>query len=401
VIPGTAPAGVTRTIEYPSLSMDMRAPLRLAYLADPNSSLSREWMAFFAERGHEVNLIADHGTAIEDGLDGGIRVVRMRPYSGRILGRLAILDGRRALRAAIARVRPDLLHVHDLTTGFGWMARASGFHPYVLTTWGSDIYLAARRSWQARLIGRLTLSGADLVTMESHDLGRASIDAGAHPDRIRLIQFGVDTARYRPAEPDPALRSRLGLEGRRVIFSPRQIAPLYDHVAVVRAAAGLPGDVVVLMSARDAHPDYLREVELTARETGLGERLIVVPGIERGEMASYYPLSDVVVSVPHSDSISVSVLEAMASGRPVVATDLPSPREWLAEVWPELLVPAADPTRLRQAFEAALAMPQDERDRRAILSRRIVTQRAERETNMLAMERLYRSVVATGGVGAR
>jgi glycosyltransferase involved in cell wall biosynthesis len=388
------------TIEYPSVSMEVTAQLRLAYLAEPNEMLAREWMAFFAGRGHEVTLIARHESVIRGDLDPRISVQQMRPYQGPIRGRVAILDARRALRAVLASLRPDLVHVHDLTTGFGWMVRAAGFHPYVLTIWGSDLYLALQRSRASRLIGRLTLAGADLITMESRDLERVAIRSGAHPDRIRLIQFGVDTSLYRPADPDPEVRRRLGLENRRVLFAPRQIAPLYDHLSLVRAAARLHEDVVVLMSAKNAHPEYLREVETVARDLGLSDRLVIVPAIAHDDMAPVYLLADVVVSVPHSDSISVSVLEAMACGRLVVATDLPSPREWLGEVSPELLVPDGDPQRLGAALERALGMTPAERFDRGLLSRRIVVERAERESNMLGMERLYRAVVTRHRDGA-
>jgi D-inositol-3-phosphate glycosyltransferase len=230
--------------------------------------------------------------------------------------------------------------------------------------------------------------------MESRDLERVAIRSGAHPDRTRLIQFGVDTSLYRPADPSLEVRRRLGLENRRVLFAPRQIAPLYDHLSLVRAAARLQEDVVVLMSAKNAHPEYLREVETVARDLGLSDRLVIVPGIAHDDMAAVYLLADVVVSVPHSDSISVSILEAMACGRLVVATDLPSPREWLGEVSPELLVPDGDPERLGIALVRALGMTAAERDSRGLLSRRIVVERAERESNMLGMERLYRAVVA-------
>jgi L-malate glycosyltransferase len=389
----TAQAGFAQTIEYPSHSMTPNSPLHLAYLAEPNEVLAREWMAFFAGRGHEVTLIARAETVIQDGLDRRIHVRRMRPFSGLIRGRFSIFNGRRALSALLGTLRPDLVHVHDLTTGFGWMTRATGFHPYVLTTWGSDIYLALQRSWRSRLVGRLTLSAADLITMESRDLERATIRLGAHADRIRLIQFGVDTARYAPGAPDPKLRERLGLTGRRVLFAPRQIAPLYDHVSLVTAAARLPADVVVVMSARNAHPDYLRTVRSTADAQGLGERLVVLPGIAHDDMPAMYRLADVVVSVPFSDSISVSVLEAMACGRTVVATDLASPREWLAALGPDFLVPAGAADALFGALRHALELTPNERARLGAQARQIVIDRAERESNMLHMEDLYRSVV--------
>ena len=367
--------------------------LRIAFLADPNELLAREWMTFFARRGHTVTLIVRDAAVIADGFDPAISIHRMGPIGG-IAGRMTFLDARRVIRAALGIVRPDVLHVHDLTTGFGWMARLSGFHPYVITAFGSDVYMAMKRSWLARLVGRFSLSGADLVTMESHDLERATVMAGANPSRVRVVQFGVDTSHYRPGALDAGLRHRLGLEGRRVLFAPRAIAPLYDHMTLVRVLPGLPIDVVVLMSARNAISTYLADVMTLAADLGVADRITIVPWIEHDEMPSFYTLADVVVSIPFSDSVSVSVLEAMACGRPIVASDLPSPREWLADVWPELMVASGEPGALLEAVRMALSMPLMELERRGAVSRAMVQQRGERESNLLLAEELYRGLVA-------
>jgi glycosyltransferase involved in cell wall biosynthesis len=254
--------------------------------------------------------------------------------------------------------------------------------------------LSKANSWKNRLARRLALTGADLVTLETNDVRRAAIRAGARAERVRIVQFGVDTAAYRPAEPDPTLRAELGLLGRRVVFSPRQIAALYDHISVVKAVASLPSDVAVVMSSLNADTGYLSRVEAVARDLGVRDRLVIVPGIRHEVMPRYIQLADVVVSIPASDSISVSVLEAMACGRPVVVSDLASPREWLEEVSPDLIAPVGDVPAIARALHSALTMDSLERARRAELSRRIVVARGDRETNMLAMESMYVALAA-------
>jgi glycosyltransferase involved in cell wall biosynthesis len=380
---------VAAVLGYPSGAVERERPLRLAYLADPTELAAREWMAFFAARGHEVSVIArpDQDAA---GLDSRIRVVRLADFGGRRIKPLGYVDARHAVQAALSTVQPDVLHAHYLT-GYGWMARLSGFHPYVITLWGSDVYRTLPRSRKARWFGRLALRGADVLTMESHDLARRAVAAGALPGRTHVIQFGVDTRRYHPVSPDPTLAAELGLSDRRVVFSPRQIAPLYDHLAVVRAIAAMPADVVLLMSARNAVPPYRREVEDLAESLGLGGRLRIVPGIPHDDMNRYYALADVVVSVPETDSVSVCLLEAMACGRPVIASDLPSPREWLDEASPDTIVPSGDAHALASAIAAVLDRSPAERAAHANRARRLVEDRAERETNMSEMERLYRS----------
>lgn len=348
-------------------------------------------MTWFVEHGHAVSLIVRADATVPEGFwPAGISVVRMRPYEGRVFGRLSALDARRAIAEALARCEPDVLHVHDLSSGLGWLARISGFRPYVVTPWGSDLYRIAPSSRTAQILTRLILRRAALVTANSRNLGSTAIRAGARPHAIRPMQFGVDTDVFRPTSPDVALRDRLGLAGRRVVFAPRQIHPLYDQVAIVRAIPMLPDDLSVVMSARAAIGDTFTELVRTAEELGVTDRLVIVPQIPHDDVPAYLSIADVVVSVPHSDATAVTILEALAAGRPVVATDLPSPREWLDETWPDLLVPLGDPAAIAAAVTRALSLPPGTLQRRTVEARRVVSDRAERGENMRRMEDLYR-----------
>lgn len=369
--------------------MTTERPLRLAFLASPNEGAARDWMAWFAKRGHQVALIVRAEAAVSNGLHPGIEVLRMRPYWGMVFGRLAALDARRAVGAAIESFDPDVLHVHDLTTGFGWLARVSGFHPYVLTPWGTDLYRYAPSTRGARLLTFLALRGADLVTVNSTNLGAAAIRLGARPETVDGVQFGIEPAAFQPVEPDPTLRTRLGLDGRRVVFAPRQIHPLYDQVSIVRALAHLPSDVVVVMSARAAIGPTLTALEAVADDLGVRDRLLIVPAIPHDEMPAYLGLAEVLVTVPQSDATAVTILESLAAGVPVVGSDLPSPREWLDSTWPDLIVPVGDPIAIAKAVSVALALEPDTLRRRTAEARTFVLERAERDESMRRMEHHY------------
>jgi glycosyltransferase involved in cell wall biosynthesis len=365
--------------------------LALAFLGDPNSVHTRRWTGYFAERGHNVTLIVGRDLVVDPGLPDGIAIERFVPYSR---GRTRVVGGltaARSFRRVLKRLDPDVLHAHYLT-GNGWLAWSSGFHPYVVSVWGSDILITARETWRARLHTRVALRGADLVTGNSEYLVHAAVVAGAKPERTHYIHFGVDTDRFRPG-PDPVeLRARLGLRGRRVLLSPRTIRPLYHHETVVAALARLPQDVVVLMTKYLADATELGALEHQAVELGVADRMIVVDAVENAEMPDLYRLADVVVSVPASDGGPITLLEALASGRPVVATDLPSVREWSAELDPAALVPVADAEATARAIEHQLSLSPVERDERGRRGRAAVEERAGQRANMERMELLYREL---------
>lgn len=374
-------------------------PLVVAFLGDPNSVHTRRWMTFFAERGHAVTLLVDEGVAIDLGLSPAINLKRVPLTRRHRLPGIAAIRARRVLRSALAELGPDIVHAHFLTR-YGWLARVAGIHPFVMTLWGSDILVAPRRSWRLRLKARATLRAADLVTYASEHIRDEALALGAHRDRVRFIHHGVDTSRFRPGQARTDAFRHLGLAGRRVVFSPRSLTPLYRHETVLRAAAGLPKDVVVLVGARRADREHLEFLRALALDLGLGDRFVVAPDFPDDLTPPLFASADVVVSVPESDGLPLTILEAMAAGVPVIATDLPGPRSCLAD-HPDLLVPVGDASALGDALRRVLSLDPDARKALGTSLRAIVVERFEYRDNMLHMEDEYRALRKRGAVAER
>jgi glycosyltransferase involved in cell wall biosynthesis len=374
-------------------------PLAIAYLGDANSVHLRRWAGHFADRGHRITLLVADDQVLLPGLPESIAVERYVPHTARRNRRLGMLDTRRSMRAAVARVRPDILHVHHLTV-YGMRAWMSGFHPYVMTVWGSDVLITARRGRRARLLARLTLRSADLVTGISRHLVDAAIRVGARPELARAIHFGIDVERFSPGPDAAALRERLGLAGRRIVFSPRTIGRLYRQDVVIRALEKLPEDVVVVMTRHLADPAEAARVEALVGELGLGARVVIVPTVAYADMPDFYRLAEVVVSVPESDSGPITLAEALACGRPCVSSDLPPVREWLGEMDPACLVPVGDAEATAAAVLTVMARSPQERVRFAGLGRAAACERADQRRTMAEVEALYRDLAAGRSVSA-
>jgi len=367
-------------------------PLRLAYLADPNSVHTARWIGFFAQRGHQVDLLIGTDDEVRGTLPDGVRLHRYPRFGRRRLPFLSSLQGRRAIRRVLADLRPQVLHAHYLSR-YGWQARLSGFHPYVVTPWGSDLFVTPRRSLRARLWARWTLRGADLVTVVSEQMRTAVLSAGARADRVTNVQFGVDTNRFSPGPAAGATPGVPGLEGR-VLFSPRSLRPLYRHEVIVQALATLPSDLRLVMGARNEDARYRHDLEAQARSLGVGDQILILDAIDDEQMLGLYRSASVVVSVPDSDGLPVSVLEAMSCGTLIVASDLPGVRELMEPVAPHLLVPAGDAASLATAVLAALELGADERRAVGASLRDRVLAVADQRVNMLRMESLYRTLAA-------
>ena len=302
---------------------------------------------------------------------------------------------RRSLHRLLAALDSQVLH-GQFVRRFGWQAALSGFHPLVISPWGSDLLKVRPGQIRTRWWNRFALRWADLVTVSSDGMRAAAIRSGARPERIELIHHGVDTDRFSPGPPSAALVERIAADGQWIIVSPRSIRPLYRQGVVVDALQKLSRGgrrPVLVLSARGADADELDRLRRRAEDAGVRDQLRILDDVPHEELHDLFRLADVVVSVPESDSFPVTLLEAMACGRPIVASDLPAVTPVLATIDPtaaELVAPVGDAAATARAIERALAIGDDDRHRLGDRLRAHVVQTADYDTNMRAMERHYR-----------
>lgn len=298
------------------------APLHLCLLADANHIHTRRWADAMLARGWRVSVV----TARPEAQDGVIQmelppVQRSTDWLFRV----------GAARRAIDLLQPDVVHAHYITS-YGYLgARAAGWRPLVMTAWGSDLLVTPVESRLKRWLTGYTLRRADAITGDSADLVAA---ARAYRPRGEVLElhWGVDLARFAPVP----WQDKQGFD----IVSLRSWSPNYRIDLIVRALATVPGARLHLLGGG---PD---EAALRAQvaELALGERVLFHGRLDDAGMRAVMAQCKVAVSVPASDATSVSLLESMACGLAVVASDLPANRQWLPA---EALVPVDD--------EAALA----------------------------------------------
>jgi glycosyltransferase involved in cell wall biosynthesis len=363
-------------------------PLRLGFLAEPNSIHTRRWIGWFARAGHEVHLVDPFGARIGEGLPPDVTVHRLDPPAGPPI--VGLVRRRRMLRAAMERIGIEVLHA-QFVRRYGWQGALSGFHPLVVSPWGSDLLQVRRRSLRTRWWNRFALRSADLVTVSSEGMRAAAIRAGARPERIELVHHGVDTTRFSLAPADPARRPR--------ILSTRAIGPLYRQETVIDAVALLAEDGLrpeLVMSRLGADAAHLGHLHERARDRGIAGQLVVLDAVSHDELPDLYRSADVLVSIPETDSFPVTLLEAMACGLPAVVSDLPAVTPVYAPIDPvaaELVVPVGDAEATATALRRALGLEDDERARLGRRLREFVVATADYDTHMARMEGLYRSLV--------
>ncbi|MDQ2934096.1 MAG: glycosyltransferase [Chloroflexota bacterium] len=364
--------------------------LSLAFIGDPASVIVQRWITFFARRGHAVSVLEGFGNGASVELDERIRVIRYDARGSLRLPFVSALHARRVVRGLLGELQPDVVHAHTVRP-YGRQAAVAGYHPYVVSAWGSDVLIPVP-GWRARFWQHRTLSQADLVTAVSPYMREAAIRGGAVAERVVEIQFGVDTRRYVPADVPAGSLRHLGLDGRPYVFSPRAVKPLYNHETILEAFSSLGDGHQLVMTRRNAEPAHLEWLTTEMTRRGIRDRVRIVEDASDDDMLALYQGAGVVVSAPLSDSFPISLLEAMACGAPVVAGDLPPVRAVLEGAVPASIVPTHDAEAMAIALRRMLAMSQEERRRLGAALRKLAVETADYEANMLRMEGLYREL---------
>ena len=314
--------------------------MRLCYVANPNSIHIQRWVRYFAARGHEIHVISTR--SVQSSAPPGVTLHQLSSPSLPMLQNLALgCQVRKLVRA----LRPDLLHAHQITPD-GWQAAMAGFHPLLLTAWGSDLLLAPHRAWRYRLFIRWALAQADYVTCVSQSLAQAARELGADPSRLEVAPWGVDTELFCPGPSSDVLRAELGLGQGPVVLSIRALRPLYNPLdfaqAIPRVLEQAPNTQFVIRSHL-YDPELLGRVQAVVKQHGKESAVRFVGDLaDDRAIADLYRLADVAVSVPSSDGTPQSVLEALACGAGLVLSDVPSLHEWVRDGQEGLFVPVGD-----------------------------------------------------------
>lgn len=346
--------------------------MRLCFLGDAGSIHLQRWINYFTAAGHEVEVIS-----FRDSQD--VRVPVHLLAGGRS-GRLAYIWGLFRIRGLIRKIRPDILHAH-YATSFGLLGVLSGFHPFVVSAWGSDVLVAPNRSPLLRAVVRLVLGKANALTSDSIFMSQRMDELMDRPARpVLTVTMGVSRSWLSQIQERPRAAGQiLSLRGHQEIYNIDVI--LRSAAEVVRA---IPEAYFVIAGEGPETP----KLKALTKELGIEQQVHFVGQIPHPKVQAYLEESIVSVSVPSSDATAVSLLETMACGAFPVVTDLPANREWVEDEINGLIVPAQDAKALAAALIRAL---QEEalRQEAAVINREKVTAKAIWEDNMAEVEQVY------------
>jgi glycosyltransferase involved in cell wall biosynthesis len=249
-------------------------------------------------------------------------------------------------------VDADWINAHYLTSHgtLAWLARGLGVRARLAASaWGSDILVAPRQSAALRWVTSRVLRDATICTSDSAHMAARMVELGARD--VMTFPFGLDALPAASTAKEPHL-----------FFANRGLEPIYDphRVLTLFASAATAWSDARLVVANSGSLAGALERQATA--LGLAERIEFVGRLDAATQGALYARARWYLSVPRSDSVSVSVLEAMGHGCIPLLSDLPANRELVRDGVNGLILPDAQsaltPAALQrlQAGAAAIAV---------------------------------------------
>jgi len=328
--------------------------MRVLLLADPTSSHTIKWarslaihdlkIGIFGLTTVDATIYKDYPTITLFSAGFTSTTVRSTLAS---LNKLQYLRAVPQLKKVIRHFKPDIVHAH-FATSYGLLGALSGFHPFILSVWGADIFDFPLKSVLHKGLIKYNLSQADRVLSTSHIMAEETRKYTTKP--IEVTPFGIDTDLFKP-QPVKSLFEAEDI----VIGTVKTLERKYGIDYLIRAfkllkqkQPGLP--LKLLIVGGGSQEKYLKNL---TDELELSQDTIFTGRVSYDAVPSYHNMLTLFasLSILDSESFGVAVIEASACEKPVVVAKVGGLPEVVEDGVTGFVVPPRSPEQAAAAIE--------------------------------------------------
>lgn len=320
--------------------------MKILLLSDTYSEHTEKWALGLANSGIKVGLFSFNKASYDWYEHENITVFfepEKKINAEKTLTKLAYLKYVNILKKIIRHFEPDVLHAH-YATSYGLVGALTGFHPFVISAWGTDVMKFPNKNFVAKSILRYNFSCADLICATSNTI--KEYISKVTDKEAQVIPFGIDLQAFQPREVSPAFAP-----GDLVLGSVKPLEPVYNISVLLDSFYLLHEKYPQLKLLIIGEGSQESELKEQALRLGLGSKVIFTGRVPFQEISDYYNKLSVLVNISEYESFGVSVVEAMACGKPVIVTNVGGLKEVVKDDSVGLKVEAGHVEQTAEAIE--------------------------------------------------
>jgi len=358
--------------------------MKICFLGNAQNPHIISWMNYFSSNDYEVHIISDINNTLNKIKVHYIHEPKLI-FIPIIYTIIQIWYKVFKIRRILKIIKPDILHAH-WATNYGFLAALSGFHPYVLTSHGSDILIDPNKSLISKCFVKYALRKADLINSVADHVTKSIFKLNVRNNKIVTFQYGIDTSVFNSAGFNNNGESNIK------IISVRDLEWRYNVDMLIKA---IP---IILIENSNSEflilgdgPQKNGLINLT-RQLSINKHVKFLGLVKHNKISEYYRISDIYVSTSLTDGSSIALVEALACGLFPIVTDIPANREWIIDGKNGFLVSSNSHEELAKKTIIAI---NDVSFRKSayIINQNIIYDRARRSKNMKIMETCYNQLV--------
>jgi N-acetyl-alpha-D-glucosaminyl L-malate synthase BshA len=300
------------------------------------------------------------------------------------------------------KVNPDIIHAH-FAYPEGWATLLAKFVlqqkiPFVLTLHGYDILVEPSIGYGIRLERRYeliierVLKCADALIVASKAIYEETRKIVGSSEKLHVVPNGVDIQRFNPSVNGRRIRKQYSAEDKFIVFTLRHHRPIYGIDYLILAAKFILSrrkDVIFIIGGEGPlRQHYLGIV----KQLGIKDSVLFPGTIPREEVPFYYAASDIVVIPSLQEGWGLVATEAMACGKPVIATNVGGLPDQVIDGYNGFLVPPRNPRAIAEKVLYLLENP-SEIKRMGLNGRKLAEERFNIERRIDRIVELYRKLV--------
>ncbi|MEM2598741.1 MAG: glycosyltransferase family 4 protein [Thermoproteota archaeon] len=295
----------------------------------------------------------------------------------------------------------DIIHAHFayIEGWVGYLAKLSVKKPLVVTTHGYDIQVVPEIEYGARLDRKLdvlirkVLNNADAISVPSTSMYKKVLDIVGDEEKVFLIPNGVDINIFTPTINKDYARKLIKVdEDQHLVFTARHHRPVYGIEFLIKAIPFVVRKIKNVKFIIGGDGPLRIYHENLARQLNLEDHVIFSKYIPRSLMPYYFAASDIVVVPSLQEAFGLLITEAMASGKPVIGTNVGGIPDQIIDGYNGFLVEPKDPQAIAVRITYLIRNP-EEAKRMGMNGRRLAEDKFDINKRIDKIINLYQKIV--------